>query len=394
MSANFSLPLNTAIQHVINNCFIQVYHPTMDIGFPLLSGNPGIGKTTGLEYFARSNFDADVVRTYWALKPIEELTGIPYFDDIIINGEKLERKGTKWSETDLMQILCECAAKKKIENKMVLWVLDDIHFCDDIHMQYFHELLTEKKLKDSKIPDNVAIVLCGNHGDKKAGANHFLSTVISRCRLIPAHSTFDDWKKNFAIRNNIHISVLSFLNQDINKKYLTEEEQMDDPFGCSRTWARLSNEITLYETWNNNTPIDVEMIRYLSRGYISEEAANLFSIYYSVFSQFNCEDILNNYQTFELPYDPTTRYTMLFALLGFYNMNYQDKKFITAFSHIIYKYVKEDKPLALVAIHDIIETEKILNKKGLYISLAVELNKIEQNITKEFISDIKAVGNI
>lgn len=390
--SNFSLPLNTAIQHVMNNCFIQVYCPGEDIGFPLLSGNPGIGKTTGLEFTARTKFDADVIRTYWALKPIEELTGIPYFDDIIINGQKLERKGTKWSETDLMQVLQECAAKKKLENKMVLWVLDDIHFCDDIHMQYFHELLTEKKLKDSKIPDNVAIVLCGNHGDKKAGANHFLSTVISRCQLMPAHSTFEDWKNNFAIRNNIHTSVLSFLNQDINKKYLNEEEQMDDPFGCSRTWSRLSTTISKYEMWNNNSAIDIETINYLAKGYISEEAANSFSTYYSVYSQFNCEEILNNYNSFELPYDPITKYTMLFALLAFYKNNYKEKNFIIAFSYIVYKYIKEDKPLGLIAMHDIIETEKILNKKGLYISVAMELNKIEQNITKEFIDDIKAIG--
>ena len=392
MGTNFSLPLNTAIQHVINNCFIQVHYPNNDIGFPLLSGNPGIGKTTGLEEFAKLNLDAGIIRTYWALKPIEELTGIPYFDDIIIDGVPMDKKGTKWSETDLMQALTEYAHTKALDNKMVLWVLDDIHFCDDIHMQYFHELLTERKLKDSKIPKNVAIVLCGNHGDKKAGANHFLSTVISRCQLIPSHSTFDDWKKNFAIKNNIHIAIMSFLGQDLNKKYLNEEEQMDEPFGCSRTWARLSTVISKYEEWNQNKPIEVDIVRFLARGYVSEEAANSFSIFYSIFSQFNCQEILENYLTFELPSDQVIRYTMLFSLLNFYSSNYKDKKFVESFAFVIFQYIKKDKPLGLIAMHDIIDAEKILGKKNLYINIALELNKLEANITREFISEIKSIG--
>src|SRR6056297_1690353 len=239
--------LNDAVQMVINNAYLQIQK--IDIAPPYLAGAPGAGKTYSIHDIC-TEFNWGMVSTHFALKPLEELSGIPQFTKVKVGDE--EKLGTIWSYPDVMGNLF----KLSTQHEMVIWLLDDIHLCGSVHMSLLYELLTERKLKDHKLPDNIAIVLAGNFGNNKAGAKTMFSAIMNRITMLPIFTSYEGWKNNFAIRNEVHLGIQSFLGNDRYQQFFHEDEQVDTSWGSPRSWTRLSNIIKAMEQWNEKITDD------------------------------------------------------------------------------------------------------------------------------------------
>jgi hypothetical protein len=354
-----------------------------DIQFPYLEGPPGGGKTTGLMNFFKNYPYADIVlvSTHLSQKPIEEIGGIPQFDKLTINGE--EKLATIWSFPDIMKTLYEKAETHEI----VVWLLDDSHLLTPTHMALLYELLTEKKLRDYKLPDNVAIVLAGNKGNK-AGAKTKFSAIVNRIDFMPVYTPLEDWVNDFAILNKVHPAVISFLKHDQYKAYFHEEEKVDEPWGSPRSWTRLANFLSFKEIFNNNKPLESHMVLYLAQGHVSNDAANKFTTYYSVYKQFNCEDILRNVDKVQLPEDLIDRYSMIFAVADYFLGLEKDKRnrLYDNFAKLIIKYKNENSAeLAISTIQYVRDVSKYrLNNYQITTKIWDSMNKFDPEITNEF----------
>ena len=381
--------LHEVIDITIGNCYLQTQG--VDVAIPYIVGAPGGGKTASIKGTATTH-GFGMVSTHFALKPLEETGGIPQFENLEINGEKM--LGTIWSFPDIMKHLYQTAEKmpndRNGNKQMVIWLLDDMHLMSAIHNAMMYELLTERKLRDYALPENVAIVLAGNHASNKAGAKTMFSAIINRVALLPIFTSFDAWKTDFAIPNKIHPAIVSFLENDQYNQFFHEEEQVATPWGSPRAWSRLSNWIRAQEQWYNKTMKD-DMMLYIAGGHVSKEAASQFQQYYGIFTKFDIEAILEAGDKYRLPDDPVDRYALAYALTSHFAGRKDRNTIVFPFSQILHKYIQDHQDLGLMVIHEIINIEKILNKRNLFISISNELNKIEPGITEKLLKEVTSV---
>jgi len=370
--------INDALELVMSNCYLQINN--VDVAAPYIVGTPGGGKTQSLHTMCE-NYNWGLLSTHFAMKPLEEVGGIPNFDRFEINGEQV--LGTIWSFPDIMGSMYKMAPNYD----MVVWLLDDMHLCGSIHMALLYELLTERKLREYHVPDNVAIVLAGNFGSNKAGAKTMFSAIMNRVTMLPVFTSFEGWKKNFALRNNIHLAIQSFLGNDKYQQFFHEEEQVDAPWGSPRSWTRLSNIISALEEWKGEA-VNEEDCLLLSQGHVSKNAASEFLQYYKIFTKFDIPDILSKSDSYKLPDSPIDKYALAYALCSHF-AGAKDRKAINkSFSEIVYKYLKQYPDLGIMIIHELLDMEKIMNKRNVYIDVAKELNKIEPGITHQLLKDV------
>lgn len=377
-------PLHEVIEMTIDNCVLQTRN--IDVAIPYIVGAPGGGKTASIQAIA-SNHNWGLVSTHFALKPLEETGGIPQFEKIEIDGKPA--LGTIWSFPDIMKQLYKTAEKHCGENEIVIWLLDDMHLMSAVHNAMMYELLTEHKLREFAIPKNVAMVLAGNHASSKAGAKTMFSAIINRVCLMPVYTEFLAWKSHFAIPNSIHPAIVSFLEHDQYNQFFHEEEQVSTPWGSPRAWTRLSNVLSAQEQWGRT--MNTSTILYLSSGHVSNEAASQFQQYYDIFAKFDIPDILNKCETYKIPDDAVNRYALAYALTSHFAGKKDRNTIVTPFAKIIHKYIKEYQDLGLMIVHEIINIEKILNKRNLFINISNELNKIEPGITEFLLKDVTNV---
>jgi len=109
-------------------------------------------------------------------------------------------------------------------------------------MGLLYELFTERSLRGYQIPQNCAMVMAGNTSSK-SGAKSMFSAIINRCVMMPVFTDFNGWKTNFALKENIHPGVISFLGNAQYQKFFHEDEQIDVAWGSPRSWTRFANEI-------------------------------------------------------------------------------------------------------------------------------------------------------
>jgi len=370
-----SKPIHEVLNIIKNNIQLQVHG--VDSAIPYLIGPPGGGKTESIRAFAKSN-NWGFISTHFALKPIEEMGGIPQFKNFEINGEQVP--GTVWSFPDIHVELHKLSKSHEI----VLWLLDDLHLCSHIHMTMLYELFTERAVRSYKLPKNTALICAGNAGNK-TGAKTLFSAIVNRVFFAPVHTDFDNWKK-WAISNKVNDSIVSFLTNDTYRKYFHEEEQVDTPWCSPRSWTRLANMITMHEFSNDGKPIDINLLQYLSQGHVGKDAASDFSLYYEIYRKFDCEKILENSDDFEIPKDAMDRYAIAYAIVLHFINNY-DKKLVNPLAKIIIKYMEDAPELSVIMLRELQIYEKQFKKKFLS-SVIMELQKLDDDLTTKFVIEL------
>lgn len=381
---NFSeitMPLSKVIQHVANSCQLQSLGH--DVAIPYLAGTPGGGKTSILYDMCKQN-NWNLINVHFALKPIEETGGIPTIQKITINGK--ETLGTEWSIPDLIIKINELSE----QHQLVVINLDDSHLLTPIHMAVLYELLTERSMRGFKIAQNAAFTMAGNFGSNKAGAKNMFSGIMNRICLYPIVADFDGWKNNFAIKNNVHRSVISFLQNNIYRKYFHEDEQIDSPWASPRAWTRLSTLITQYE-YAFGKYIDSEELLYIATGHVGKSAAGEFNTYYQIYSKFDISSILQSAENYELPEELRDRYALAYSLISYCLGVEKFKTIAKPFAHLVYKFINKQRDLAVMMILDLLHTESYLKRRNLFIDFHTSLEQISENTCEDFLNEITKI---
>lgn len=375
-----SKSLKEAMKLAVMSMHLQVQGH--DVMYPYIAGAPGGGKTASMNAIAK-NAGWGMLSTHWALKPIEENGGIPQFTNIKIAGKDV--LGTIWSFPDIMKQLYELSEQFPV----VLWLLDDIHLSGAQHGALLYELLTERKLRDHKIPNNCAIALAGNHASNKAGAKTMLSAIMNRVALYPVYTDVAEWKTEYALPNEQHVGIVSFVSHSQYQQFFHEDEQIETPWGSPRSWSRLGTKLQAMESWMPDGIAD-DVLLYEACAHVSREASSEFVQYYKVFNAYNIPEILKVAETYELPDDAVGRYAFAYALTSFYSGKSDRSLYTKSFAKLVFKYVKKYHDLGLMILKEIIELEKATKTK-LYIPLAQELNSMEPGITTALIKEVSDV---
>lgn len=382
-------PLHEVINLVTENLVMQINE--IDVAYPYLQGSPGGGKTASLQTlqkgfeFMKEQYECAVISTHFALKPLEETGGIPQFENININGKEL--LGTVWSFPDIMKQLYKLANEFNGKNQLIVWLLDDMHLCSAAHMAMLYELLTERKLREFKVPNNVAMVLAGNTSNK-AGAKTMFSAIVNRVFLCPVHTDFESWKINFAIPNKVHTGVRVFLENDLYSQFFHEDEQVDTAWGSPRSWTRFANFLNIKEQMNDGKTLPSDIILYTCSGHVGKTAASEFTNFYKIYNKFDIKDILENADDYTLPDNSVDRYALAYAMCNFYVNNRDNKIIIKGFAEMVIKYSNTAAELSIMIMKEIINNEKLLGLKSLYNKIAFQIEKKDSEVFNNIIDEI------
>lgn len=367
-------PLHEIIEYVDSISYLQT---ESDIPYqtPLIIGKPGGGKTMSIEYLAKKK-DDEFFSSHFALMTLEELGGIPQFNsEIIQNKETLttvwslpEFVSTLYKKSDIAKtkqfggVLIKSKINKKIINGIphvkdfteyykntykfnneleefeiisgdnkphrVILLLDDIHRCDVDHQTALIEILSEKKIKGYKFPKNVAIILAGNFTNI-SGFKGFLSPVVNRCMFLHVSTDFNYWKKNYALKNNVHPVIIAFLSAFPN--YFHMDEENSTPWASPRAWTNFSNILTLLEQENKNKKLPLNTISYFTYAHLGNSVSEKFTSFYSLFNEFETNEIFNTVNTskdffkYIDKYEYNKQYSLAYACINYFIQNYNNK---------------------------------------------------------------------
>jgi hypothetical protein len=404
-----SMPLQNVITELLAfNCILQTAGPDFSllrggVAIPNVLSQPGAGKTAvNTQFWLRLGWG--VITVHLAMKPLEELGGIPEFKDIEISGKKYP--GTVWSLPDLIGQLYQMANNSQLRG--IVLCFDDVHLCGSIYLGLMQEFFTERTMRGYQIPDNVAIMLMGNTTNK-AAAKVLSSAITNRTCQMPVVADYDHWRMNFALGTSqeppklsfdpqklkdiatriksVHKAIISFLGRDSYQKFFHEEEQVESPWGSPRSWTRFSNWLTCYELVRGHT-MPENYCLYLATGHVGKEGASEFTKYYKIFTKFDLPAILSDSRNYKLPDSPVDRYALAYAITGHYCDQKERKDIVENFAIIVLKYFDNYPDLALMIVREILDTETITHKKTLYMDLTMELNRMRPGITHELLSEV------
>jgi len=385
-----SKPLHDVIQATAGLIFMQV-SPGLhnDVSIPYWRGAPGIGKTAFCDKF-RTDFDMNVLETHFGQTPIEEVSGLPNFYKITINGAEID--GTKWTLPEVLTQLYELAAN----GKKTVWLLDDFHLAPPSMMALGFEMFTKHKLRGMALPPNVGFLLAGNMSAKAGSKKNLLSAVANRCVIMPVHGDFEYWKSNFAIPSGTNSKVVTFLSHSKYTKFFQEEEQLENPWASARSWTKFANLLTAMET--NLPEVTHQDLLYYCSGHVGTLAASDFATYYKIYSQVETDKIFDGSIPIKVPSDFAGQYIFAIANVNEFVNRYKKTKktedrgpLIETMANIIIEVAIVKSQVAVTGMKDLILLENSLKLRNVYNRIKAVIATQNPEINKKLEEDIRSL---
>ena len=118
--------------------------------------------------------------------------------------------------------------------------LDEISSCSQSVQAAAYQITLDRTIGEHKLPDNCIVIAAGNRITDKSVVNKMPKALANRLMHIDVETDFALWYE-WANKNNIHSSVLSFLKN--NRKLLNNFESETDilTYATPRTWEMVSN---------------------------------------------------------------------------------------------------------------------------------------------------------
>jgi hypothetical protein len=195
----------------------------------MLHGEPGIGKTQLTEQLAAA-FGAKLYDIRLTTIEPSDLRGLPYYDH--------ETKQTVfYRPNDLPDS----------EEPAVLF-FDELTAASPFLQPTIYGALQERRIGQHKIPDNVFIVAAGN-GVEDGAVSYEMGTALAD-RLVHYRVVSDpkDWTENWAIKNDVHPTVIAFIKIRPDLLNTTQQCLKNQKLIATtpRSWKRVSDIMKLF----------------------------------------------------------------------------------------------------------------------------------------------------
>lgn len=245
---------------------------------PFLHSSPGIGKSSIAYQFAKQNKLVFIDIRLSDHDP-SDLNGLPSFQD----------GRAKFIPFDTFPLEDE-----EIPDGFNGWciMLDEFNSASPATQAAAYKLVLDRKVGNHKLHNNVVMIAAGNLETDNAIVNPMSSALISRFAHFYIELDNDEWQ-SWAVKAKVDPRITSFLNFKTSALY-TFDPDADTPYGCPRTWEKLSDVI---KPMNDVTSTDTVMIASL----VGEGNAREFISYLKYFSRLpTFESIVNNPETTKL----------------------------------------------------------------------------------------------
>lgn len=202
---------------------------------------------------------------------------------------RLENAANKISDSKIkshIDIAIAQLRKKCEQPKPVVLMLDEIDKAPRENLQPLLELAQSYSINQRDL--NLAcIFMTGNLPDEQTFSEPLSHALTDRAMVFELAPNFDSWKK-WAVKNDIHPSILGFLSRDETSHFFYKHPKKNALYSYNyptpRSWARSSRLISMLEKevkkknpiWNH---FDDELMSTLMAACIGEEAATQLKVW-------------------------------------------------------------------------------------------------------------------
>lgn len=251
-----------------------------------LLGAPGIGKTAIMEQISRE-LDLGLVAYSMTHHTRQSALGLPFIARREYEGETYDV--SLYTMSEIIATIYE--TMKKSGKKEGILFLDEINCVSETLGPSMLQFLQYKTFGNHRIPRGWVVVTAGNPPEFNRSVHEFDVVTMDRLKVLSVEPDYDVWKE-YAIRKDIHKSILTYL--DIKKEdfYSIESTVDGKTYVTARGWEDLSEALKLYEECGFEAD-ETLMAQYIGNKRISGEFAAYYELYNKYRQDYHIQDILS-----------------------------------------------------------------------------------------------------
>jgi len=243
-----------------------------------LIGAPGIGKTAIMSQVAHE-LGIGLVSYSMTHHTRQSALGLPFVVDVAHGA--LSYKATEYTMSEIIASIYDYMEQTGLERGILF--LDEINCVSETLYPSMLQFLQFKTFGRHRVPDNWVVVCAGNPPEYNKSAREFDIVTLDRVRKIDIEPDFESWK-SYALKANVHPSILSFLEIEQDCFYAVESTPTGKRFVSARGWTDLSRTLATLEDMGK--AVDAALIgQFVQDASIAEH----FAVYYELFSKYRSD---------------------------------------------------------------------------------------------------------
>lgn len=153
------------------------------------------------------------------------------------------------------------------------------------------QFLQNKTFGMNKVPDGWKIILAGNPHEYNKSVKELDIVTLDRLRIINVTPDFEVWKE-YAILQNIHPSILSYLSQKQSNLCNFSNDNNGRQLVTPRSWEELSHTIWVYNSLDLEVTLNV-ISQFINHKKIAMEFSNYYNLFTNIITNDEVQRILN-----------------------------------------------------------------------------------------------------
>lgn len=253
-------------------------------------GAPGIGKTAIMKQIAEE-LGVGLVSYSMTHHTRQSALGLPIIKKKTYDG--VEYDISRYSMSEIIASAYDMMEDTGIREGILF--LDEINCVSETLAPSMLQFLQYKVFGQHRLPDGWIVVTAGNPPEYNKSVREYDIVTLDRLKVINVEPNFDVWKE-YALNNNVHGSILSFLEIKKEFFYIVETTAEGKNYVTARGWEDLSKVIYLYE--KNEIKVDETLIsQYIHHKAVSKEFAVYYDLYNKYKSDYQIANIVNGNAT-------------------------------------------------------------------------------------------------
>ena len=220
-------------------------------------GAPGVGKSQIIRQIGKK-YGYKVIDIRLAQMSEVEIGGLIYPNE--------SRTKTVWLSPEVLP-------DEERDGKNTILLLDEITSCTKRVQVAAYQLILDRRIGQYQLPEGTFVVALGNREDDDGVYIQLAGPLADRFEIHYIEPNFEDWKNDFALKNDVHPYVVNYLTFKPSALHNQKAEEGSMVFATPRSWVRVSDILSF------DSDVTKPVIRHKIIGNVGEVEGNQFVEY-------------------------------------------------------------------------------------------------------------------